>query len=82
MLFQWGLVCDRRHLVQLITTLYLAGAMLGGLALGMLSDRYGFDSRLRLLLQSQLLPIDTPADDQRLVEAQPLPLASCEMDRN
>ena len=36
---QWGLVCDRKYLVSIITTLYFVGVMIGGLAFGALADR-------------------------------------------
>ena len=40
-LFQFGLVCKKDFLVQLVTTIYMAGFMTGCVVFGTISDRYG-----------------------------------------
>ena len=38
---QWDLVCDRRYLSSLATTIYFSGVMVGGVIFGTLSDLWG-----------------------------------------
>lgn len=38
---EWDLVCDRKSLVTIATTVYFCGVMLGGLIFGTLSDLFG-----------------------------------------
>ena len=35
---EWGLVCSRKYVAPLITTVYFSGVMIGGLIFGSLSD--------------------------------------------
>ncbi|CAB4058673.1 SLC22A7 [Lepeophtheirus salmonis] len=38
---EWGLVCDRKYVGPLVTTIYFTGVMIGGVIFGYLSDRFG-----------------------------------------
>ncbi|KAF0288151.1 Organic cation transporter-like protein [Amphibalanus amphitrite] len=52
---EWGLVCDRKYLVSIITTLYFVGVMVGGLVFGALADRFGRQPMMLLCLYVQLI---------------------------
>ncbi|XP_021942710.1 organic cation transporter protein-like isoform X2 [Zootermopsis nevadensis] len=51
---KWHLVCDRAQLVNVAEMMFLAGVAVGGLASGMVSDRFG---RKRTLMGSLVLQI-------------------------
>ena len=40
-MLQWELVCDKKYLVSLATTIYFVGVMIGGILFGTISDKFG-----------------------------------------
>ncbi|XP_040579995.1 solute carrier family 22 member 7 isoform X2 [Lepeophtheirus salmonis] len=52
---EWGLVCDRKYVGPLVTTIYFTGVMIGGVIFGYLSDRFGRKSVMLLCLYTQCL---------------------------
>ena len=38
---QWDLICDRKHLKAMTQSVYMAGLLVGSVALGSLSDHFG-----------------------------------------
>ncbi|CAH1801726.1 unnamed protein product [Owenia fusiformis] len=51
---EWDLVCNKKTLASLSTTIYFVGVMIGGVLFGTLSDRFG---RKPLLLFTLYLPV-------------------------
>lgn len=39
--FQWDLLCDRRHLKAMTQAVYMAGLLVGAVAFGSISDHFG-----------------------------------------
>ena len=52
-IFQWDLVCGDAYKVNLATTIYFVGVMVGGLVFGTLSDKFG---RRPVILVTMFIP--------------------------
>ena len=52
---EWELVCDRAHLLPVLSLAYLAGLLVGGLILGWLADSLGRRPVMLACLYSQCL---------------------------
>ena len=39
--FQWGLICDHRHLKAMTQAVYMMGLLVGAVAFGSISDHFG-----------------------------------------
>lgn len=50
---EWKLVCDREHLVSVVEMCFLAGAAIGSICSGWVSDRYGRRHTLMVLILLQ-----------------------------
>lgn len=52
---EWGLVCDRLYLSSVVESCFLAGAGLGSVTSGWISDQYGRKNTLMVFASVQLL---------------------------
>lgn len=52
---EWNLVCDRSHLVHVVTVLYFVGCLMGALIFGTLADRFGRRGIMFICLFGQTL---------------------------
>lgn len=52
---EWGLVCDRKYLVSVVEMCFLAGAAIGSICSGWVSDRYGRRHTLMILILMQAI---------------------------
>lgn len=52
---EWNLVCDRAHLVYVAEMCFLAGAAVGSICSGWVSDRYGRRHTLMVLILLQAI---------------------------
>lgn len=52
---EWNLVCDREYLVNVVEMCFLAGAAIGSICSGWVSDRYGRRHTLMVLILLQAI---------------------------
>ncbi len=52
---EWNLVCDRENLVYVVEMCFLAGAAVGSICSGWVSDRYGRRHTLMILILMQAI---------------------------